>query len=357
MIVIMRSNAPQSSLDRVIATIRQNHLRPHVSEGAKRVIIGIIGDDRQINAQVLECLPDVEAVVPVLTPFKLASREFHPEPLLIRLGDDVVIGGNELTIMAGPCAVESREILDTTAEAVHQAGASILRGGVFKPRTSPYSFQGLGEQALDWLAAVGKSHHMPIITEVMAPDQVRKVAEKADILQIGARNMQNFNLLEAVGETRRPILLKRGPSATLDEWLLAAEYILARGNEQVMLCERGLRSFDRKYTRNVLDVSAVPVLKSLTHLPVIVDPSHAVGKWEWITAVSRAAIAAGADGLIVEVHPQPEIALSDGRQSLLPKRFESLMVEVERIARAVGRSVRVDRHQMIPEYVPAEVLP
>ncbi|MCF7902809.1 MAG: 3-deoxy-7-phosphoheptulonate synthase, partial [Candidatus Marinimicrobia bacterium] len=244
-----------------------------------------------------------------------------------------------------------------TARAVHQAGAAVLRGGVFKPRTSPYSFKGLGEQALDWLHAVGKSHQMPIITEVMAPEQVNIVADKADILQIGARNMQNFNLLEAVGDTSRPILLKRGPAATLDEWLLAAEYILAQGNEQVILCERGLRSFDRKYTRNILDVSAVPVLKSLTHLPVIVDPSHAVGKWEWITAVSRAAIAAGADGLLVEVHPQPEIALSDGRQSLLPKRFKSLMTDVRHIAGVMGRSVGVVESQTISEFVPPEVLP
>lgn len=344
MIVIMRAGAPPASLDKVINTIRQFQLTPHVSEGAERTIIGIVGDDRQMDTQSLECLPDVAAVVPVLTPFKLASREFHPEPLLITLSG-VRIGGNELTIMAGPCAVESREILETTAQAVQAAGAQILRGGVFKPRTSPYSFQGLGEQALDWLSAVGQTHHMPIVTEVMSPEQVSLVAGKADILQIGARNMQNFNLLAAVGETRRPVLLKRGPAATVDEWLLAAEYILARGNEQVMLCERGLRSFDRKYTRNVLDVSAVPVLKSLTHLPVIVDPSHAVGKWEWITAVSRAAIAAGADGLIVEVHPQPEVALSDGRQSLLPKRFETLMGDVGRIARAVGRSLRSTQPQ------------
>ena len=356
MIVIMQSDAPQASLDRVINTIHQLHLTPHVSEGAERTIIGIIGDDRKINVQSLECLPDVAAVVPVLTPFKLASREFHPEPLIIKL-NDVQIGGTELTIMAGPCAVESREILETTARAVQAAGASILRGGVFKPRTSPYSFQGLGEQALDWLSAVGKMHQMPIVTEVMSPEQVSMVAEKADILQIGARNMQNFNLLEAVGETRRPVLLKRGPSATLDEWLLAAEYILARGNEQVMLCERGLRSFDRKYTRNVLDVSAVPVLKSLTHLPVIVDPSHAVGKWEWVTAVSRAAIAAGADGLIVEVHPHPEVALSDGRQSLVPSRFESLVGDVDRIARAVGRSTRSVQSQATVPAILTGVLP
>ncbi len=356
MIVIMRSDAPKTSIERITATIRQNHLQAHFSQGTEKIIIGIVGDDRRINAQSLECLPDVESVVPVLTPFKLASREFHPEPLTLQVGD-VTIGGNSVIVMAGPCAVESRALLETTARAVRKAGASILRGGVFKPRTSPYSFKGLGEQALTWLSEVGQANRMPVITEVMAPEQVGLVAEKADILQVGARNMQNFNLLEAVGEMDRPVLLKRGLAATLDEWLLAAEYILARGNQRVMLCERGLRFFDRKYTRNMLDLSAVPVLKSLTHLPVIVDPSHAVGKWEWIAAASRAAVAAGADGLIIEVHPQPEIALSDGRQSLLPKRFASLMTEVDRIARAVGRSVRVTQDSFIPEYVPAEVLP
>jgi 3-deoxy-7-phosphoheptulonate synthase len=279
----------------------------------------------------------VERTVPVLRPFKLASREFHPQDSVFPI-NGVSIGGPQVIVMAGPCAVESREQLEETAQAVKAAGAQVLRGGAFKPRTSPYSFQGLGDEALRLLAEARAQTGLPIVTEVMAPEQVPLVTTFADILQIGARSMQNYALLHAVGESQRPVLLKRGMMSTIEELLMSAEYILSHGNHRVILCERGIRTFET-YTRNTLDISAVPLLKQLSHLPVLVDPSHGTGKWELVAPVARAAIAAGADGLIVEVHPEPEKALSDGAQSLKPQRFADLMASLRPIAAAVGRTL------------------
>ena len=279
----------------------------------------------------------VERTVPILRPFKLAGREFHPPDSVVSI-NGVKVGGKALIVMAGPCAVESRAQLMETADVVKDAGAHMLRGGAFKPRTSPYSFQGMGEAGLRLLAEARAATHLPIVTEVMAPEQVPLVSTYADVLQIGARNMQNYALLHAVGESQRPVLLKRGMMSTIEEWLMSAEYILSHGNNKVMLCERGIRTFE-KYTRNTLDISAVPLLKHLSHLPVIVDPSHGTGKWELVAPVARAAIAAGADGLIIEVHPRPEEALSDGGQSLKPQRFAALMASLKPIAEAVGRTL------------------
>jgi 3-deoxy-7-phosphoheptulonate synthase len=279
----------------------------------------------------------VERIVPILRPFKLASRDFQPHDTIIDIAGHPV-GGKRLTIMAGPCAVESREQILETAQLVKEAGAHMLRGGAFKPRTSPYSFQGLGEEALVYLAEARELTGLPVVTEVMSPEQVPLIAKYADILQIGTRNMQNYALLHAVGEAGLPVLLKRGMMSTIEELLMSAEYILSHGNRKVILCERGIRTFET-YTRNTLDINAVPVLKELTHLPVIVDPSHATGKWNLVSAVSRASIAAGADGLIIEVHPHPEKALSDGGQSLRAARFAELMKQLERVAEAVGRTM------------------
>jgi 3-deoxy-7-phosphoheptulonate synthase len=279
----------------------------------------------------------VERTVPVLMPFKLASRDFHPQDTIVPI-NGIAVGGERLVVMAGPCAVEGRDELLDAARSVKSAGAQMLRGGAFKPRTSPYSFQGLGEEGLRYLAAAREETGLPVVTEVMSPEQVPLVSAFADILQIGARNMQNYALLHAVGEAQRPVLLKRGMMSTVEELLMSAEYILSHGNERVILCERGIRTFE-KYTRNTLDINAVPLLKQLSHLPVIVDPSHATGKWELVAAVSRAAVAAGADGLLVEVHPDPGNALSDGAQSLKPEPFAELMISLKGIARAVGRDL------------------
>jgi 3-deoxy-7-phosphoheptulonate synthase len=278
-----------------------------------------------------------DRVVPVLRPFKLASRDFQPEDSKISINGHV-LGGNKVIVMAGPCAVESLEQMRETALAVKAAGAHLLRGGAFKPRTSPYSFQGLGEEGLKILAQVREETGLHVITEVMAPDQVELVARYADVLQVGTRNMQNYALLNAVGQTNMPVLLKRGMMSTIEELLMSAEYIMSNGNHKVILCERGIRTFE-KYTRNTLDINAVPVLKELTHLPVVVDPSHATGKWTLVKAASKAAVAAGADGLIIEVHPNPAEAASDGEQSLKPQRFAELMIEVGRVAAAVGRTI------------------
>jgi len=279
----------------------------------------------------------VEKVVRVLKPYKLASRDFHPEDSIVPI-NGVSIGGNRLSVMAGPCAVESREQIFEAARAVRASGVHILRAGAFKPRTSPYSFQGLGAEGLALLAEVKEQLGMAIVTEVMAPEQVEQVAEVANILQVGARNMQNFQLLHAVGESQMPVLLKRGMMSTMEELLMSAEYILSHGNGRVILCERGIRTFEQ-YTRNTLDLSAVPILKQLTHLPVVVDPSHAAGNWEWVPRLSMAAVAAGADGLLVEVHPHPDKAWSDGPQSLRPERFRDMMSKIEPVAQAVGRTI------------------
>jgi 3-deoxy-7-phosphoheptulonate synthase len=341
MVIIMKSGASASEIADVVKHIETIGLRAHLSQGEERTIIGMVGDERPYDPGQLELMSGVERVVPILRPYKLASRDFKKEDTIIQLrlnGHAIKIGGNAICMMAGPCAVESREQILESARIVKEAGASILRGGAFKPRTSPYSFQGHGEQALKWLAEARQTCGLAIVTEVMSPDQVPLVAQYADILQVGARNMQNFALLHAVGESMKPVLLKRGMSATMEELLMAAEYILSHGNYEVMLCERGIRTFE-KYTRNTLDINAVPVLKELSHLPVIVDPSHGTGKWEYVTAISKAAVAAGADGLIIEVHPNPAAAMSDGAQSLTPKRYNELFAQVRRVAAAVDRTV------------------
>jgi 3-deoxy-7-phosphoheptulonate synthase len=337
MIVVMKQGATHAQITNVTARIEQLGGRTHISEGKERIIIGVIGNGRTIDREQLERMDGVERVVPVLRPFKLASREFHPQDTVVPI-NGVVVGDKKLVVMAGPCAVEGRAELLEAARAVRLAGAHMLRGGAFKPRTSPYSFQGLGEEGLRFLAEARRETDLPVVTEVMAPEQVPLVATYADILQIGARNMQNYALLHAVGEAQRPVLLKRGMMSTVEELLMSAEYILSHGNERVILCERGIRTFE-PYTRNTLDINAVPLLKQLCHLPVIVDPSHGTGKWELVTAVSRAAVAAGADGLIIEVHPHPSRALSDGAQSLKPETFAQLMAELRAVAQAVGREL------------------
>ena len=337
MIVIMRAKAKTRELSAVISRIEDAGYRVHLSEGDERTIVGIIGDGRPLESGQLERLPGVERCVPILEPFKLASRNFKPTGTTFPIGDHVV-GSNEIILMAGPCSVESRSQILETAHACKEAGAHILRGGAFKPRTSPYSFQGLGEEGLKYLAEAREETGMPIITEVTEPALVPLVAEYADILQVGARNMQNYALLHAVGESQHPVLLKRGMSSLMEEWLMCAEYILSHGNTRVMLCERGIRTFER-YTRNTFDINAIAVVKQLSHLPIIADPSHATGKWEYVAAAAKASVAAGADGLIIEVHPRPEEALSDGIQSLKPKRYAELVTEMKAIATAVGREI------------------
>jgi 3-deoxy-7-phosphoheptulonate synthase len=337
MIIIMRMGASPQEIEHVVERVETLGYKTHLSEGEERTIIGIIGDERPRDKDNLGRMRGVERVVPVLPPYKLASRDLHPQNTTIRI-NGFEIGGQQIAVMAGPCSVESREQILETACAVEKAGAHFLRGGAFKPRTSPYSFQGLGEEGLEYLAEAREQTGLAVVTEVMAPEQVSLVAQYADVLQIGTRNMQNYALLHAVGEIDVPVLLKRGMMSTIEELLMSAEYILSRGNRKVILCERGIRTFET-YTRNTLDISAVPVLKELTHLPVVVDPSHATGKWHLVNAVSKAAVAAGADGLIIEVHPNPELALSDGAQSLRPDRFIELMAELRLIAEAVGRSL------------------
>jgi len=337
MVIIMRHQATAEDIAGVIQHIESLGFRAHVSRGEERTIIGVIGDERPIDPAHFEVLPGVERAVRILHPFKLASRDFHPDGSVVRI-NGIVIGGQKVVVMAGPCAVESRQQLMETAAAVKTAGAHILRGGAFKPRTSPYSFQGLGLKGLELLREARDAFNLPVVTEVMSPQDVPLIAQYADILQVGARNMQNFALLSAVGTLQKPVLLKRGMMSTVEELLMAAEYILSHGNSQVMLCERGIRTFEPS-TRNTFDINAIPVLKSLTHLPVIADPSHGTGKWELVTPVARAAVAAEADGLIVEVHPNPAQALSDGAQSLKPDRFAAMMADVRRVAQAIGRTV------------------
>src|SRR5512136_1023599 len=337
MIIIMKHGATAGEIADVVQHIESLGFQAHLSAGEERTIIGVIGDERPVEPEHYELLPGVERAVRILHPFKLASRDFHPEDSIIKI-NGVSVGGKQVVIMAGPCSVESREQLMETTAAVKSAGAHILRGGAWKPRTSPYSFQGLGLKALELLREARDAFHLPIVTEVMSPQDVTLIAQYADILQVGARNMQNFALLSAVGEIQKPVLLKRGMMSTVEELLMAAEYILSHGNQRVMLCERGIRTFEPS-TRNTFDINAIPVLKSLTHLPVIADPSHGTGKWELVTPVARAAVAAGADGLIVEVHPDPAHALSDGSQSLKPDRFAAMVTDVRCIAKAMKRTV------------------
>ena len=337
MIVVMKHGAQREKIDHVISEIGKHGFKAHLSEGQERTIIGIVGDGRLADLQHLENLPGVDATVKVLKPFKLVGRDFHPGDTVVKL-DGVEIGADKVVIMAGPCAIESEEQLYAAARAVKEAGAKVLRGGAFKPRSSPYSFQGLGEEGLKLMAKVKEEFGLLSVTEALTPATVELVAEYTDIIQIGARNMQNFGLLREVGRIDRPVLLKRGMMNTVEELLLSAEYILAEGNSRVMLCERGIRTFE-KYTRNTLDISAIPVCKRYSHLPVIVDPSHAAGSWSYVTALSLAAVAAGADGLLVEVHPDPASALSDGKQSLRPKKFEALMEQLRGVAAVMGRSL------------------
>jgi 3-deoxy-7-phosphoheptulonate synthase len=337
MIIVLRPNSTTEQIDHILERIRELGFKAHLSRGELRTIIGVIGDENRLQAQPLAAIPGVEQVLPILKPFKLASREFHKHDSVVEVGR-VRIGGGSLAMIAGPCAVESAALLDEIAAKVKAAGANLLRGGAFKPRTSPYSFQGLGEDGLKILRDVGRKHAMPVVTEVMDPRQVELVHRYADMFQIGARNMQNFDLLKEVGQTRMPVLLKRGMSATVKDMLMSAEYILSEGNQQVVLCERGVRSFEDS-TRNMLDLSAVPNVKGQSHLPIIVDPSHATGRPDLIPAMARAAVAAGADGVHVEVHSCPEKALSDGPQALLPKQYEALMGELRRLADAVGKTI------------------
>ena len=337
MIIIMKMQATDTETDAVITRVTKEGFKTHVSVGEERTIIGIIGDERLLDRGAISRMKGVDRVVPVLRPYKLASRDFKPENTVITINGHQV-GGDKVIVMAGPCSVESLDQMMETAIAVREAGAHLLRGGAFKPRTSPYSFQGMGEEGLKIMAQVREETGLHIVTEVMAPEQVDLVAKYADVLQIGTRNMQNYALLNAVGKTNKPVLLKRGMMSTIEELLMSAEYIMSNGNHQVMLCERGIRTFE-KYTRNTLDINAVPVLKELTHLPVVVDPSHATGRWTLVKATSKAAVAAGADGLIIEVHPNPAEAASDGEQSLKPHRFAELMNEIRPIAAAVDRSL------------------
>ncbi len=336
-IIVMKHNATDEEINMVAEHIQSLGYNAHLSQGEERTVIGVIGDERPIEPEHFDLFPGVERTVRILQPFKLASRDFHPEDSLVRI-NGTSVGGRQVIIMAGPCSVESREQLMETAAAVKEAGAHVLRGGAFKPRTSPYAFQGLGLKALELLREAREAYHLPIITEVMSPQEVTLVAQYADILQVGARNMQNFALLHAVGEMQKPVLLKRGMMSTIEELLMAAEYILTHGNTRVILCERGIRTFEPS-TRNTFDINAIPLLKSLTHLPVIADPSHGTGKWELVAPVGRAAVAAGADGLMVEVHQDPSTALSDGAQSLKPDNFATMMTQVRSIAEAIGRTV------------------
>jgi 3-deoxy-7-phosphoheptulonate synthase len=346
MIIIMRMGADAHEVGGVIQRIRELGYRPHVSSGTERVIVGVIGNDRPVDPENFRSLSGVENVVPILQPYKLASRDFKPDDTVIRV-NDAVIGGSAVTIIAGPCSVESREQTFEVAHALREMGVKLIRGGAFKPRTSPYSFQGLGEEALQILADVRQELGMSIVTEVMAPDEVGVVAQYADVLQIGTRNMQNYRLLEEAGRQTRPVLLKRGMSSTIEELLLAAEYILSQGNTQVILCERGIRTFE-KATRSTFDLNAIPVLKSLTHLPVIADPSHGTGRWDLVAPVSLGAVAAGADGLIVEVHSHPEQAMSDGGQSLRPDKCAQLLQDLQRVAVAIGRELDLADQTKVP---------
>jgi 3-deoxy-7-phosphoheptulonate synthase len=337
MIIVMKHSATAQEIADVVGHVESLGFRAHLSAGEERTIIGVIGDERSLEPEHFGLFPGVERAVPILHSFKLASRDFHPQDSVVRI-NGVSVGGNQVIVMAGPCSVESREQLMETAAAVQAAGAHILRGGAFKPRTSPYAFQGLGLKGLELLREARDTFRLPIVTEVVSPQDVTLIAQYADILQVGARNMQNFALLSAVGEIQKPVLLKRGMMSTVEELLMAAEYILSHGNGRILLCERGIRTFET-YTRNTMDINAVPLLKQLSHLPVIADPSHATGKWELVEPVSRAAVAAGADGLIIEVHPRPEEAVSDGPQSLKPSRFAALMQSLRPVAEAVGRSL------------------
>ncbi|ACL69791.1 3-deoxy-7-phosphoheptulonate synthase [Halothermothrix orenii] len=339
MIVVMKDNASKNDIEKVVKRIEELGYKTHISRGTEITLIGIIGElNREELIDSLGAYPGIERLVPIQEPYKLAGKSFNDSRSRIKIGEDVVIGGKEVVMMAGPCAVESEQQIINTARAVKKAGAKILRGGAFKPRTSPYSFQGLHEKGLKYLKKAAEETGLKVITEVMDPRDVELVARYADIFQIGARNMQNFFLLKEVGKTDKPVMLKRGMNATYKEFLMAAEYIMSEGNHDVILCERGIRTFET-YTRNTLDLVSVPVLNKLSHLPVVIDPSHGTGQWDLVGPAARGAVAIGADGLIIEVHPEPINALSDGQQSLKFDKFEELVDDLKKIARAIGRDL------------------
>jgi 3-deoxy-7-phosphoheptulonate synthase len=337
MVVVMQERATEAQIERVVAHLVSLKMDVHRSTGVSRTVLGAVGDDRHLDPRLIEMLDGVSEVLTVTEPYKLASRAFKPEGTVITVGD-VRIGGDEVIVMAGPCSAESEEQVNAAAAAVKRAGAKVLRGGAFKPRSSPYSFQGLGEDGLKLLRAAASQHDLKLVSEVMDVSQIALIDQYCDIFQVGARNMQNFTLLKELGRARKPVLLKRGIAATIEEWLLSAEYILAGGNGAVILCERGIRTFE-SYTRNTLDISAIPVVKKLSHLPIVVDPSHGTGRRDKVAPMARAAAAAGADGLIIEVHNDPDHAWSDGAQSMFPAQFDRLMAELRIITPAIGRSI------------------
>ena len=339
-IIVLNRKATEKNIANLIKKLESKGLKATISRGTEKTVIGVIGDTSRITEEeenAVRVMKGVEDVVRILKPYKLASRDFKTQNTIIKVKGKV-IGGKKIPVIAGPCAVENRAIMINIAEKVKAAGASFIRGGAYKPRTSPYSFQGLGEAGLQYLAEASRKTGLPVVTEIMDPRDLETILKYTDIIQIGARNMQNFRLLLEVGMCNKPVLLKRGLSATIKEWLMAAEYIMSKGNQEVILCERGIRTFETA-TRNTLDLSAVPVLKQKTHLPVIVDPSHGVGKWDLVAPMAKAAVAVGADGLLIEVHTNPENAMSDGEQSLKPDAFKKLMAELKLIARAVGREI------------------
>jgi 3-deoxy-7-phosphoheptulonate synthase len=342
MIIILKPKVTEEQINHVVDKVKELGLEVNLLKGKERIVIGVIGEEEKIRIQPLESYPGVEQVMEVLKPYKLVSREFQPEDSIIQIkskyASPVKIGGKNFVIMSGPCAIENKEILLETAKKVKKSGAKVIRGGAFKPRTSPYAFQGLGEEGLKYLAEVGRELKTPVVTEVMDTRQVELVSQYTDIIQIGARNMQNYNLLKEVGATNKTILLKRGFMSTVKEFLMSAEYIAANGNMNIILCERGIRTFEDS-VRNSLDISSIPVLKSLSHLPVIVDPSHCAGAWKYVEALSMAAVAAGADGLIVETHACPEEALCDGSQSLLPKKFNKLVSSIKPLIKILGKKL------------------
>lgn len=340
MVVVMEERAAEHQIQHIIATLVEKGFDVHRSTGALRTVLGAVGGNRSFDERLIEVMDGVHEVLRITEPYKLASRTFKPEPTVVAVGD-VRIGGDEVVVMAGPCSAETEEQVEAAAAVLARAGAKMLRGGAFKPRSSPYSFQGLGEKGLELLRSAADRHNLKLVSEVMDVSQIELVARYADMLQVGARNMQNFTLLRELGRIRTPVLLKRGISATIEEWLLSAEYVLSGGNTDVVLCERGIRTFER-YTRNTLDISAVPVIHKLSHLPVVVDPSHGIGLRDKVAPMARAAVAAGADGLLIEVHPNPDHALSDGAQSLFPAQFERLMTELRIIAPAIGRGICVE---------------
>jgi 3-deoxy-7-phosphoheptulonate synthase len=338
MMIIMKAATSQKDILRVVERVQSLGLKAHLSTGNERTIIGAIGDGRPIQKDLFLYLPGVDRVLPISRPYKLASREFSPEDTCLPLDGTTIGKRDQIVIIAGPCAVESRSQILETAYAVKEAGGHALRGGIFKPRSSPYAFQGVGRQGLEWLIEAKEKTGLPIVSEVMNLSEVDILKGVSDVLQIGARNMQNFSLLHAAGESQHPVLLKRGMSATVEDLLMAAEYILSHGNRKVILCERGIRTFETS-TRNTVDINAIPVLKAQTHLPVILDPSHGTGHWEYVTPIALAGVAAGADGLMIEVHPKPEEALSDGGQSLKPERFANLVKQARDVARAIGKDL------------------